>query len=213
MIQVHKPTKRDCSITVVHLAPVLLVAVWGVAWIGLHASEHTGVHTLFQTLALTESVIALLFRRRNPLGALFGILVAYFAFELDPLLLPPMLIALFTVAELADRGNVLLGAAATAATVAALPVTGRASGDLAAHLSLRLLAVAAAAGSGCRREHIAEETPRSTPATSPSATATSSPLTIPASQSSPRPWHSSGTTARAASRSAWPTRTRRGAAR
>jgi hypothetical protein len=65
MIEAHKLTKRSASGTVVHLAPVLLVAVWGVAWIGLHASEQTGVHTLFQTLALAESVIALLFRRRS----------------------------------------------------------------------------------------------------------------------------------------------------
>ena len=160
MIEVHKPAKRYCSRTGVQLAPVLLVAVWGVAWIGLHASAHTGVHTLLQMLALAESVIALLFRRRKPLGALLGILVAYFAFELDPLLLQPMLIALFTVAELADRRNVMLGAAATVAAIAALPLTGRASVDLAGHLPPRLLAVAGAAALGLwARTHIAEKTP------------------------------------------------------
>jgi hypothetical protein len=159
MIEAHIPTKRHGSRTVVDLAPVLLVAVWGVAWIGLHASEHTGVHTLFLTLALAESVIALLLRRRKPVGALLGILVAYFLFELDPLLLPPLLIALFTVATLADRRTVLLTTAATAATVAALPLTGRASVDLAGYLVPRLLAVAAAAAIGLRAQtHRTRET-------------------------------------------------------
>ena len=148
MIDAHLPNKRHGSRTVVDLAPVLLVAAWGVAWIGLHASEHTRVHTLFQTLVLAESVIALLLRRRKPVGALLGILVAYFAFELDPLLLPPLLIALFTAATLRERGTVLLAAAATAATAAALPLTGRASVDLAGYLVPRLLAVAAAAALG-----------------------------------------------------------------
>jgi hypothetical protein len=127
---------------------VLLVAAWGVAWIGLHASEQTGVHTPFQTLALAESVIALLLRRRKPVGALLGILLAYFAFELDPLLLPPLLIALFTVATLAERRTVLLATAATAATATALPLPGRASVDLAHYLVARLLAVTTAAAIG-----------------------------------------------------------------
>jgi len=160
MIEARNPPKRHAGMTGLHLAPVLVAAAWGAGWIGLHASAHTATHTRLQILALSESVIALLLRRRKPLGGLLGILVAYFAFELDPLLLPPILIALFTVAKLADGRNVLLGVAATAAALAALPLTGRASVDLAAHLSPRLLAVAGAAALGLwARTRIAGRTP------------------------------------------------------
>jgi hypothetical protein len=136
---------------------VTLVAAWGIAWIACHTSSDAYAHVLFQTLALAESVIALLLRRRKPVGALIGILVTYFAFQLDPLLLPALLIALFTVATLTERRPALLATAATATTVAALPLTGRASIDLAGYLLPRLLAVSAAAATGLRSQtHIAK---------------------------------------------------------
>jgi hypothetical protein len=159
MIEITRTPNRYRGRTAIHVAPVLLVAAWGAAWIASHASQQAYVHTLFQTLALAESVIALLFRRRKPVGALIGILVAYFAFQLDPLLLPPLLIALFTVAAVGGRRTVLLATAATASAVAALPLTGRASIDLASYL-LRLVGVAAAAVMGLRAQtHTAGETP------------------------------------------------------
>jgi hypothetical protein len=159
MIEISRTPNCYRGRTAIHLAPVLLVAAWGAAWIASHASQQAYVHTLFQTLALAESVIALLLRRRKPVGALIGILIAYFVFQLDPLLLPPLLIALFTVAAVGGRRTVLLGTAGTASTVAALPLTGRASIDLAGYL-LRLVAVAAAAVIGLRTQtHTARETP------------------------------------------------------
>jgi hypothetical protein len=151
MIEISRTPRRYASRTAVHLVPVLLVAAWGTAWIASHAAQQAYTHTLFQTLALAESVTALLLRRRKPVGSLVGILIAYFAFELDPLLLPPLLIALFTVAAVAERRTALLATAATATTVAALPLTGRASTDLAGYL-LRLLAVVATAAIGLRAQ-------------------------------------------------------------
>ena len=148
MIEISRAPKRYANGTACHLGPALLVAAWGVAWIGFQVLQHVGAHTLFQTLALAESVIALLLRRRKPVGSLLGILIAYFAFQLDPLLLPPLLIALFTVATLSERRAVLPATAAAATAVAALPLTGRASVDLAGYLLPRLLAVAAAAAIG-----------------------------------------------------------------
>ena len=44
MTEARKLTKRNASRTAVHVAPVLLVAVWGVAWIASHASQHLGAH-------------------------------------------------------------------------------------------------------------------------------------------------------------------------
>jgi hypothetical protein len=148
MTDIRHAYKRCPNGTAVQLAPVLLVAAWGVAWIASHTSQHTVVHTLLQTLALTESVIALLLRRHKPGGALIGILVAYLFFQLDPLLLPPLLIALFTVATLTDRRTALLATAGATTAVAALPLTGRGSVDLAGYLLPRLLAVASAATIG-----------------------------------------------------------------
>jgi hypothetical protein len=160
MIELSRTPNRSRGRTAIHLAPVLLVAAWGAAWIASQASQQAYVHTLFQTLALAESVVALLLRRRKPVGALLGILIAYLAFQLDPLLLPALSIAVFTVATMTERRTVLLATVATATTVAALPVTGRASVDLAGYLSPRLLAVAAAAALGLRaRTHTARETP------------------------------------------------------
>jgi hypothetical protein len=148
MLGTHQLSKRYGGRTVTLVAPAVLVAAWGVAWIASHASARGGghVHTLFQTAALTESVVALLLRRRKPVGALVGILVAYLLFQLDPLLLPPLLLALLNVALLKERRTVLL--ATTAAAVAALPLTGRAPVGLAGYLLPRLLAVAAAAAVG-----------------------------------------------------------------
>ena len=160
MIEITQTPKRYRSRTAGHVPPVLLVAVWGVAWIGFHASQRAYVHSLFQTLALAESVIALLLRRRKPVGSLLGILIAYFAFQLDPLLLPPLLIALLTVATVTERRTALLATAATAIAVVALPLTGRGPIDLAGYLLPRLLAVAAAAAIGLWAQ---THTPRETP--------------------------------------------------
>jgi hypothetical protein len=127
----------------------LLVAAWGGYWIAAHASGRAGsVHTLFQTAGLAESVVALLLRRRKPVGAFVGILVAYFLFQLDAILLPPLLLALLSLALLRERRTVLLATAASIAAVTALPFTGRASVGLAGYLLPRLLAVAAAAALG-----------------------------------------------------------------
>ena len=148
MIEISRAPKRYANATACHLAPALLVAAWGVAWIGFQALQHVGAHTLFQTLALAESVIALLLRRRKPVGSLLGILIAYFAFQLDPLLLPPLLIALLTMATVTERRTALLATAATAIAVVALPLTGRGPIDLAGYLLPRMLAVSTAAAAG-----------------------------------------------------------------
>jgi hypothetical protein len=160
MLETHQLPNPYGRRTLSLVAPAVLVAAWGVAWIAVHASARSGhVHTLFQTAALTESVVALLLRRRKPVGALAGILVAYLLFQLDPLLLPPLLLAVRNVALLKERGTVLLATTAAAAAVAAVPLTGRASVGLAGYLLPRLLAVAAAAALGLwAQTHTPKET-------------------------------------------------------
>ena len=89
---------------VLYTAPVVVIALYGALWIALHAGGGRGsTHTFFQSLALAEAVLALLLRRRKPVGAFAGVLVAYALFSLDPLLLPAVLFGLLTVAAERDR--------------------------------------------------------------------------------------------------------------
>jgi len=102
--------------------PVVVIAAYGALWIALHAGNgRNSAHTFWQSLALAETVLALLLRRRKPIGALAGVLAAYLLFSLDPLLLPAVLLALFTVATIRDHRTVAIGATGTATVLAATP--------------------------------------------------------------------------------------------
>jgi hypothetical protein len=102
-----------------HAAPVAVIALYGAAWIAVHAGGGRGSpHTLWQSLALAETVLALLLRARKPAGALAGILAVYLLFDLDPLLLPAVLLALLTVADRRPRAAAVAAIATAAVTVA-----------------------------------------------------------------------------------------------
>jgi|GEM_PF-1804713 len=103
---------------VLYTAPVV-IALYGALWIALHADGGRGsTHTFFQAIALVESVLALLLRRRKPVGALAGILAVYLLFSLDPLLLPAVLFALLTVATARGSRTVAIAATVTALALA-----------------------------------------------------------------------------------------------
>ena len=103
-------------------APVAAIALYGAWWITAHAGGgRNSAHTLWQSVALAETLLALLLRERKPVGALAGVLAAYLAFNLDPLLLPGVLFALLTVAATRHRHVVVLAATATATAIAAMP--------------------------------------------------------------------------------------------
>jgi hypothetical protein len=102
--------------------PVIVVVLLGGIWIEVHASAGRGqVHTAFQVLALAESAVALLLRRRKPVGALAGILVAYLLVDLDTILILPLLLALLTVAEMRGARTTAAAGLVTAVTVVAMP--------------------------------------------------------------------------------------------
>jgi hypothetical protein len=125
---------------------VVIIAVYGALWITLHAGGgRSSAHTLWQSLALTETLLALLWRTRKPAGALAGVLAAYLAFDLDPLLLPGVLFALLTVAVTRDRRTAAVVAAATAAVIAAMPCLHGDPVSLSRYLLPRLAAAAVAA--------------------------------------------------------------------
>jgi len=149
---------------VMYAAPVAAIAVWGALWIALHAGSGRGsVHTLFQSLALAEAVLALLLRRRKPVAAFAGILLVYALFSLDPLLLPAALYALLTVAAERDGRTAAAAGAAAAAAIAAWPEIGRHAVSFAGHSLPRLAAAGAAVAAGMylrvRRTHRAVDSP------------------------------------------------------
>ena len=124
-----------------YAAPVVVIALYGALWIALHAGGGRGsTHTLFQSLALAEATVALLMRRRKPVGALAGILAVYALFSLDPLLLPALLFALLTVATERDKR--------TAAAIAVWPDVGRHAVSFVGYSLPRLAAAGAAVAAG-----------------------------------------------------------------
>ncbi len=132
---------------ILHATPVAVTALYGALWIALHAGGgRASAHTLWQSLALAETLLALLLRHRKPAGALAGILAAYLLFALDPLLLPGVLFALCTVA--ATRHRTTLALAATAAAIAAMPYLHGDPASLPGYLLPRLAAAAIAAAAG-----------------------------------------------------------------
>ena len=131
--------------------PVIVVVLLGGTWIAVHASAGRGqVHTVFQVLALAESAVALLLRRRKPVVALAGILVVYLLVDLDTILILPLLLALLTVAEMRGARTTAVACLLTAVTVVAMPLLhgGRAQPVLLAGPVAHLLGVGLAVALG-----------------------------------------------------------------
>ena len=132
-----------------YTAPVAVIALYGALWIALHTGGGRGSeHTFWQSLALAETVLALLLRAWKPAGTLAGILAVYLVFSLDPLLLPAVLFALFTVAAVRDRRTVAVAAAATAAVLGASPYIHSDAVSFASYSLPRLAAAGAAIAAG-----------------------------------------------------------------
>lgn len=132
-----------------YLAPVAFVLLYGASWIAIHAHEARGyIHPLFQSLALLENVIALLLRRRKPIGALAGILAVYTLVDLEPTTLLPVLLSLFTVSASSTRWVTVWAIVATTLLVMATPFIHKDSIDLLAYSFLHLTAIGLVAAAG-----------------------------------------------------------------
>ncbi len=130
-------------------APVAVTAVYGAWWIAAHAGGgRASAHTLWQSLALAETLLALLLRDRKPATALVGILAAYLLLAPDPLLLPGVLVALCTVAATGRRTTMALAATATVAAITAMPYLHGDPVSLPGYLLPRLAAATIAAAAG-----------------------------------------------------------------
>lgn len=122
------PTRRGgfasvvASIWVFDLVPAIALAMYGGIWITLHAPTGRGfTHTVFQSLALAENVVAIFLVRRKPLASLIGILFVYVLVDLEPTTLPAAMFALAVVASLTHRRGVVVGTVASVAAVVGMP--------------------------------------------------------------------------------------------
>ena len=131
------------------VGPVLPIALFGAAWIVLHASAgRAGAHTLFQSLALAEGTIALLLRDRKPLAALASILVMYLMADLGTILILPVLLAVATVADGRGRRTAAAATLIAASVVVAMPLLHGDQVSILAGTLPHLAAVIVAAGVG-----------------------------------------------------------------
>lgn len=140
---------RGLKNRVFYLAPVAFILLYGASWIAIHAHQARGyIHPLFQSLALLENVIALLLRRRKPIGALAGILAVYILVDLEPTTLLPVLLSLFTVTVSSTHWVTVWAIVATALLVIAMPFIHKDSIDLFSYSLLHLTAIGFAAAAG-----------------------------------------------------------------
>lgn len=118
----HRTTHWMASLGPADWVPVVAVVVVGVSTIALRAGPARGTtHLVLLSLGLVESSIAILFRRRHPVGALAGVLAVFFVFDLPPTMALPLLVALFTVATVRSGRVMALAAATTVAVVVGRP--------------------------------------------------------------------------------------------
>ena len=103
---------------VLHIAPVVVVVVVGALLIAFDTGAGPrSTHKIWLGVVLAESAVALLFRRRHPVGALAGVLTTFVLFDAPAVSLLPLLVALFTVVGSRPR---LTGVAAVGVSVGAV---------------------------------------------------------------------------------------------
>lgn len=107
---------------VVYAGPVVLTVILGGIWIAVNAHSGRGqAHTAWQVAVLAENAVALMLRRRKPVGSLAGILLVYVLFRLYAITLLPALVAIFTVARMGSYRIALAAAGISAAILAVFP--------------------------------------------------------------------------------------------
>jgi hypothetical protein len=105
------------------LIPVIASVAVGVTWIALNAGGARGpAHTVWQSLVVTETAVALLLRRNKPVGALAGTVAAYVLFQLYVITLLPIAASLYTVTRLRGRRVAIPAAVVTVVVVALTPL-------------------------------------------------------------------------------------------
>ena len=105
---------------VLHIAPVVAVVVVGALLIAFDTGAGPrSTHKIWLSVVLAESAVALLVRRRHPVGALAGVLTTFVFFDAPAVSLLPLLVAFFTVAAWRPLRTGLAAAAVCVAAVVA----------------------------------------------------------------------------------------------
>src|SRR5262249_9438367 len=150
-----KPSPSLASRVAFDVAPVAVAAVIGALTIAFWtpSGDHRGAHPYFLAAVLTENVVALLLRRRHPIGAFAGVLAAYILFDALPISLLPLALATATVAAVSPRRSAGLAIGSAALAVVAVPVL---PGDRfdAVHVLLPLAVVGIAVAVGRRAANV-----------------------------------------------------------
>jgi signal transduction histidine kinase len=96
-----------------------LIGLEGFVAVAVHHPASTSRAAL--ALAVATNVVALLYRHRAPLAVLGVVLAVALAFDYGPIVMLPVLLALFTVAEYRERTKVMWAAAVAAIVVLGAP--------------------------------------------------------------------------------------------
>jgi hypothetical protein len=115
----------------------LTIALW-------NSGGSRGSHPYWLGVVLAENALALLVRRRHPVGALAGVNAAYLVFDALAVSLLPIVLAISTVAASTRRRTIWLACAATALVVISVPAVHRDPFDL-LHVFLPLTVLGLAA--------------------------------------------------------------------
>ena len=108
---------------VLDIAPVVAIVVAGALLIAFDTGTGPrSTHEIWLSIVLAESAVALLFRRRHPVGALAGVLATFVLFDAPSISLLPLLVALFTVVTSRPRRTGIAAAVVCAAAVIAAPL-------------------------------------------------------------------------------------------
>jgi hypothetical protein len=100
------------------VAPVVAVVLTGALLIAFDSDTGGRTnHKIWLSIVLAESAVALLFRRRHPLGALTGVMATFVLFDAPAVSLLPLLVAVFTVIMSRPRRTSVAAVAACAAAV------------------------------------------------------------------------------------------------
>jgi signal transduction histidine kinase len=99
--------------------PVALIGFEGLVAVAVHHPVSASRAVL--AFAVAINVVALLYRHRAPLVVLGVVLAVALAFDYGPIVMLPVLLALFTVAEYRDRTKVIWAAAISAVVVLGAP--------------------------------------------------------------------------------------------
>jgi signal transduction histidine kinase len=99
--------------------PVALIGLEGLVAVAVHHPVSASRPVL--GFAVATNVVALLYRHRAPLVVLSVVLAVALAFDYGPIVMLPVLLALFTLAEYRDRTKVIWAAAIAAIVVLGAP--------------------------------------------------------------------------------------------